>query len=184
MRSGRIGLGLGNGVPGSGVPGPTGDGSGVGGGSSGTGGRSGRSGSGSVGTGGPCGSVGSGSGKGFGCGGSGIVMWVLPAPCVAAWRQRRPTRSVPGERPHTTTKVSPAQTGPGVSTPKPGVPTGRVHEPTSRPTRPDESTARLEVPMSTPGRFDPEQSPLPPSAPVGQPPAPPIPDQYTEPVAV
>src|SRR6478609_4649320 len=134
--SGWIGPGLGNGVPGSGVPGPTGDGSGVGGGSSGTGGRSGRSGSGSVGTGGPCGSVGSGSGKGFGCGGSGIVMSVLPAPCVAAWRQRRPTRSVPGERPHTTTKVSPAQAGPGVSTPKPGVPTGRVHGPTSRPTRP------------------------------------------------
>jgi len=38
--------------------------------------------------------------------------------------------------------------------------------------------------MSTPGRFDPEQSPLPPSAPVGPPPAPSIPDQYTEPVAV
>ena len=37
--------------------------------------------------------------------------------------------------------------------------------------------------MSTPGRFDPEQSRLPPSGPVG-PPAPSIPDQYTEPVAV
>jgi uncharacterized integral membrane protein len=37
--------------------------------------------------------------------------------------------------------------------------------------------------MSTPRRFDPEQSPLPPSGPVG-PPAPSIPDQYTEPVAV